>query len=84
MKKGNYKIKKLPDNIPYLDIKIMSQSGSVKIIIRDAGPAYNPLGYDQLIDNTAKFGVKAVQKMANYIQYQRIYQMNIITIDIAK
>ena len=84
MKKGNISSKKLPENIPYLDVKIMSEQDYVKIIIRDAGDTYNPLAFDQLEDNAAKFGVKAVQRMANYIRYQRVYKMNIVTIEISK
>lgn len=84
MKRGDIKITKLPENISYLDIKILTDNNFVKVIIRDAGNFYNPLAFSQLIDNAAKFGVKAVQKMARYINYQRLYKMNIITIEIDK
>lgn len=84
MKRGNYKLKKLPENVSYLDIKLMSEKEYVRIVIRDAGDVYNPLDYDQLVDNAAKVGVRAVQQMASYIHYQRLYKMNIITIDIMK
>lgn len=84
LKKGDIKIKSLPENVSYLDIKIMSEQRHVKIIIRDAGSIYNPLSYDVLVDNVAKVGVKAVQKMASYINYQRVYKMNIVTIEIEK
>lgn len=67
-----------------MDIKLFSDTDTLRIIIRNAASAYNPLDF-QLDTNTfAKVGVKLAQKVSRHIDYTYIYQMNIITIDVDK
>lgn len=67
-----------------MDIKLFSDSDSLKIVIRNAASRYNPLEFDLDDETFAKVGVKLVQKICRRIEYNYVYRMNIVTIDVAK
>jgi len=67
-----------------MDIKLFSDEEFLRIIIRNAAEAYNPLDYEFDDETYAKVGVKMVQKLARHIDYNYVYRMNIITIDVDK
>lgn len=67
-----------------MDIKLFSDEEFLRIIIRNAADAYNPLDYEFDDETYAKVGVKMVQKLARHIDYNYVYRMNIITIDVDK
>ena len=67
-----------------MDIKLFSDSDSLKIVIRNAAARYNPLEFDLNDQTFSKVGVKLVQKVARRIEYNYVYRMNIVTIDVAK
>ena len=54
------------------------------MIIRNVADAYNPLDFDLDSTSFAKVGVKLAQKVARRIEYNYVYRMNIVTIDINK
>ena len=55
-----------------------------RIIIRNASDAYNPLDFDLDKEDFSKVGIKMVQKLARRIDYNYVYRMNIVTIDVDK
>ena len=65
-----------------MDIKLFSDEDALRIIIRNAASRYNPLDFDLDDETFAKVGVKMVQKLAQRIEYNYVYQMNIITIQV--
>ena len=67
-----------------MDIKLFSDSDSLKIVIRNAASRYNPLEFDLDDETFAKVGVKLVQKICRRIEYNYVYRMNIVTIDVDK
>lgn len=67
-----------------MDIKLFSDQDSLRIIIRNAAPPYNPLDFELNRSTFAKVGVKLAQKVARRIDYNYVYRLNIITIDIDK
>lgn len=67
-----------------MDVKIFSDEKTLRLIIRNAAKAYNPLNFE-LDDTTfAKVGVKMAQKVARNIEYSYVYGMNIVNIDLDK
>ena len=57
---------------------------TIRIIIRNVASAYNPLDFE-LDDTTfSKVGVKLAQKVSRLIDYNYVYKMNIVTIEINK
>ena len=67
-----------------MDIKLFSDEEFLRIIIRNAADAYNPLDYEYDEETFAKVGIKMVQKLARRIDYNYVYRLNIITIDVNK
>jgi len=67
-----------------MDIKLFSDEGFLRMIIRNAADAYNPLDYEFDKETYAKVGIKMVQKLARSIDYNYVYRMNIVTIDVDK
>jgi len=67
-----------------MDIKLFADEDSLQIIIRNAAAPYNPLDFDLDDETFGKVGVKMVQKLAQSIQYNYVYRMNIITIRVDK
>lgn len=67
-----------------MDIKLFSDEGFLRIVIRNASAAYNPLDFELDDQTFAKVGVKMVQKLSRRIDYSYVYMMNIITIDVDK
>lgn len=67
-----------------MDIKIFSDEETLRMIIRNVADAYNPLDFDLDSTSFAKVGVKLAQKVARRIEYNYVYRMNIVTIDINK
>jgi len=67
-----------------MDIKLFSDEDSLRIVIRNAAPAYNPLDFQLDNETFSKIGVKLVQKVSRHIDYSHVYKMNIITIDLEK
>ena len=67
-----------------MDIKLFSDVDSHRIIIRNAAEAYNPLDFEFDDETFSKIGIKMVQKLARRIDYNYVYRMNIITIDVDK
>ena len=65
-----------------MDIKLFSQEDFHRIIIRNASAAYNPLDFELDDESFAKVGIKMVQRLCRRIDYNYVYRMNIITIDI--
>lgn len=68
----------------FMDVKMISEPESFQIIIRNAAAQYNPLDFE--FDNTsfAKVGVMLAQRVAQKIDYDYVYSMNILSIRIAK
>jgi len=67
-----------------MDIKLFSDPDTLRVVIRNAAAAYNPLNFE-LDDTTfSKVGVKLAQKVARKIDYSYVYKMNIVTIDVDK
>lgn len=67
-----------------MDIKLFSDEDCLRIILRNAAKPYNPLDFD-LDENTfAKVGVKLAQRAARKIDYNYVYKMNIVTIEVDK
>lgn len=67
-----------------MDIKLFSDEDRLRIIIRNLSSAYNPLDFE-LDDTTfSKVGVKLAQKVSRLIDYNYVYKMNIITIEVDK
>ena len=67
-----------------MDIKLFSDEDAMRIIMRNAASAYNPLDFDLNEETFSKVGVKLAQKVARKIGYQYVYRMNVITIEMAK
>ena len=67
-----------------MDIKLFSDEDFLRIVIRNASAAYNPLDFELDDQTFAKVGVKMVQKLSRRIDYSYVYRMNIITIDVDK
>ena len=67
-----------------MDIKLFSDEDFYRIVIRNAADAYNPLDFEFKNDDLTKVGVNMVQKLAHRIDYNYVYRMNIITIDVSK
>ena len=67
-----------------MDIKLFADENCQRIIIRNAAEEYNPLLFDISEVPDDKFGIQMVQKLASRIDYNYVYKMNIITIDVAK
>jgi len=67
-----------------MDIKLFSEENFHRIIIRNASEAYNPLDFEYDDESFSKIGIKMVQKLARRIDYNYVYRMNIITIDVNK
>ena len=67
-----------------MDIKLFSDEGFLRLIIRNAAKGYNPLDFRPDDENVAKIGVKMVQKNARRIEYSYVYKINIVTIDLDK
>lgn len=67
-----------------MDIKMFADEETIRIIIRNVASAYNPLDFE-LDDTTfSKVGVKLAQKVSRLIDYNYVYKMNIVTIEINK
>jgi len=67
-----------------MDIKMFSEENFYRIIIRNAADAYNPLDFELDDETFSKDGIKMVQKLCRRIDYNYVYKMNIITIDVNK
>lgn len=67
-----------------MDIKLFSDSDSLRVVIRNAASRYNPLDFTLDDQTFAKVGVKLVQKVSRRIDYTYVYGLNIVTIDIDK
>jgi len=67
-----------------MDIKMFSEENFHRIIIRNAADAYNPLDFELDDETFSKVGIKMVQKLCRRIDYNYVYKMNIITIDVNK
>ena len=65
-----------------MDIKLFSDADALRIIIRNASSPYNPLEFDLDDATFAKVGVKLVQKVSRRIDYNYVYRMNIVTIEV--
>ena len=71
-------------NRTVMDLKLFSGDDSFRIIMRNAAKPYNPLDFRYDDATFAKIGVKMVQKFAKHIDYNYVYKLNIVTIDVAK
>ena len=67
-----------------MDVKMISTDETFNIIIRNAAERYNPLDFEFNPEDFSKVGVMMAQKYARKIDYNYIYNMNMITIQIAK
>ncbi len=67
-----------------MDVKMISEPNSFQIIIRNAAAQYNPLDFEYDSTNFAKTGVVMAQRVAQKIDYDYVYNMNILSIRIAK
>ena len=67
-----------------MDIKLFSDDNFQRIIIRNVAEEYNPLMLDISEVSDDKFGLQMVQELASRIDYNYVYKMNIVTIDVAK
>lgn len=67
-----------------MDVKMISTDETFNIIIRNAAERYNPLDFEFCAEDFSKVGVMMAQKFARKIDYNYIYDMNMITIQIAK
>ncbi len=67
-----------------MDIKLFSDEDCYRIIIRNAANLYNPLDFEGSDEDLSKMGIKMVQKLARRIDYNYVYRLNIVTIDIEK
>lgn len=67
-----------------LDIKLFSDEHTLRLVIRNAAKEYNPLNYDMEDASLDKVGIKIAQKFAKSIEYNYVYKMNIVTIDLDK
>lgn len=67
-----------------MDIKLFSDEDFLRIIMRNAADAYNPLDFELNDETFSKVGVRMVQKLARHIDYNYVYKLNIVTIDVNK
>ncbi len=67
-----------------MDIKLFSDADKLRTIIRNKAECYNPLNFVADPETFHKIGVKLAQKLAKRIEYNYVYQMNVVTIDIDK
>ena len=67
-----------------MDIKLFSDEDSLRIVIRNIAPRYNPLDFSLDGETFSKVGVKLVQKVSRRIEYNYVYRMNIVTIEVEK
>jgi len=74
--------KKAEDTI--MDIKLFADEDTLRIIIRNVASAYNPLDFELDDATFSKVGVKLAQKVSRLIDYNYVYKMNIVTIEINK
>ena len=78
------KTKKKKDDI-IMDIKLFADEDMLRIIIRNEAPEYNPLDFvPKECVGTEKMGVRLAKKLAKTINYNYVYKMNVVTIDINK
>ncbi len=67
-----------------MDCKVLALEKELLILLRMASAPFDPLAEDRSDDPTRGFGVKMAQKLAQKIDYNYVYNMNMITIQIAK
>ena len=67
-----------------MDIKVFSDEDSLRIILRNASSAYNPLDFELDDETFSKVGVKLAQKVSRSIGYSYVYKLNIVTIEVDK
>ena len=65
-----------------MDIKLFADGDVLQIIIRNIASRYNPLNFELDDQTFAKVGVKMVQKIARRIDYNYVYRMSIVTIEL--
>ena len=70
--------------LSFMDIKMISEKEKIKIIIRNVAKQYNPLDFDITKNDFSKVGVKMIQRAADYISYQYLYKMNVVSIEVKK
>lgn len=63
----------------FIDIKIIMAEKEIICRMRDDGIAFNPLQFEAA-DDTDKFGIAVVRKMAKEIEYKNAIGMNNLTI----
>lgn len=68
----------------FMDVKMISEPESFQIIIRSAAAQYNPLDFEFDRESFSKVGVMIAQRMAQKIDYDYVYGINILSIRIAK
>lgn len=68
----------------FMDVKMISEPESFQIIIRNAAAQYNPLDFEYDSGSFAKVGIMIAQRVAQKIDYDYVYNMNILSIRIAK
>lgn len=71
-------------NRQLMDIKMFSDTDSLKIVIRNEAAPYNPLDFSLDKNTFSKVGVKLAQRVARKIEYTYVYKMNIVTIVLDK
>ena len=67
-----------------MDVKMLSEQDAFHIIIRNVAKPYNPLDFEFSPEDFSKVGVMMAQKLARKIDYNYLYGMNMITIQIEK
>ena len=75
---------KINENRELMDIKLFSDDGFFRMIIRNISGSYNPLDFTYDPEDYSKIGVHMAQRVAKAINYSYAYKMNIITIDVGK
>lgn len=67
-----------------LNVKIISEEDSVRVIIRNAAKPYNPLIMEKNTGDYSKLGIEMIQRLADTISYAYLFKMNIIIFSIKK
>ncbi len=67
-----------------MDIKIISEEDSFRIIVCSVTDPYNPFDFVFSSEDFSKVGLMMVRRIAEKIDYEYLYKMNMITIRIAK
>lgn len=65
-----------------MDIKLFVDNKKISTIIKNDSGVYNPLNFDTNAEDFSKIGVKMAQMFADEIEYNYMFRMNVIKINI--